>query len=163
MTINLSRIQVIFRWLKLLFANKSDDFAQTQNKFSLKPGCLILLLRLISQFRTYRRVRKNCEKRLSASSYLPVCPSVRTEQLGSHWVDFHEILYLRLFRKYVKKIEVLLKYEKNNGTLQKHQYKLIIISRSFILRKRNISDKCCRKLKTHILGSMTFCRKLCGF
>jgi len=26
-----------------------------------------------------------------------VCPSVRMEQLGSHWTDFHEILYLSIF------------------------------------------------------------------
>jgi hypothetical protein len=28
------------------------------------------------------------------------CPSVRVEQLGFHWKDFHEILYLDIFRKY---------------------------------------------------------------
>jgi hypothetical protein len=29
--------------------------------------------------------------------------SVRMEQLGSHWTDFHEIWYLRIFRKSVGK------------------------------------------------------------
>jgi hypothetical protein len=29
---------------------------------------------------------------------------VRTEQLDSHWTDFHEIWYLRIFRKFVEKI-----------------------------------------------------------
>jgi hypothetical protein len=33
------------------------------------------------------------------SSYLSVCPSVRMEQLCSHWTDFHVILYLSNFRK----------------------------------------------------------------
>jgi hypothetical protein len=28
-----------------------------------------------------------------------VCPSVRIEQLGSHWTDFHEIWYLSTFPK----------------------------------------------------------------
>jgi len=28
------------------------------------------------------------------------------EQLGSHWTEFHEILYLKIFRKSVKKIQV---------------------------------------------------------
>jgi hypothetical protein len=32
------------------------------------------------------------------------CLSVRTEQLGSHWTDFHKILYLAIFRKSVQKI-----------------------------------------------------------
>jgi hypothetical protein len=36
---------------------------------------------------------QNCEKRLLASSY----PSVRMEQLGSHWTDFDETWYLRRF------------------------------------------------------------------
>jgi len=28
-----------------------------------------------------------------------VSPSVRMEQLGSHWMDFHEIWYLSIFKK----------------------------------------------------------------
>ena len=39
----------------------------------------------------FRRIRKIFEKRQSASSCLSLCPSVRMEQLGSHWTDFHEI------------------------------------------------------------------------
>ena len=54
---------------------------------------------------------QNCEKRLLAPSSL----SVRTEQLGSQWKDFHEIWFLNLFRKSVEKIHVLLKSDKNNG------------------------------------------------
>ena len=37
---------------------------------------------------------------------------VRMEQLGSHWTDFHEIWYLRIFRKYVNRIQVWLKPDK---------------------------------------------------
>jgi hypothetical protein len=36
---------------------------------------------------------QKCEKRLLASS----CPSVRKEQLGSHWTDFDETCDLSLF------------------------------------------------------------------
>jgi len=32
--------------------------------------------------------------------------SVRIEQLGSRWTDVHEILYLRICQKSVKKIKV---------------------------------------------------------
>jgi len=39
---------------------------------------------------------------------MSVCPSVRMEQLGSHWTDFHEILYLNVFRQSVAKIQVFL-------------------------------------------------------
>jgi hypothetical protein len=44
-----------------------------------------------------------------------VCLSVHAEQLGSHWTDFHEILYLNISRKSVDKIQVSLKSDKNNG------------------------------------------------
>ena len=47
----------------------------------------------------YRRLRKNCEKLLLASSYLSVRPSVRMEQLSSHWTDFHENLLCEFFSK----------------------------------------------------------------
>jgi hypothetical protein len=41
--------------------------------------------------------------------------SVRVEQLGSHWTDFDEIWYLSNFQKFVEKIQVSLKSDKNNG------------------------------------------------
>jgi len=46
-----------------------------------------------------------------------VWPFVRMEQLRYHWMDFHEIWYLSIFRKYVDKIQVLFKYDKNNRYL----------------------------------------------
>jgi len=41
------------------------------------------------------------------------------KQLGSHWTDFHVILYLSSFQKSVKKFQVLLKYNMNNGNFYK--------------------------------------------
>jgi hypothetical protein len=43
-----------------------------------------------------------------------VRPSVRMEQLGSHWTDFHDILFLGIFRETSKKTQVSLKSDKNN-------------------------------------------------
>jgi hypothetical protein len=37
---------------------------------------------------------------------MSACPSVRMEELGSHWTDFHEILYLSIFAKAVEKIQI---------------------------------------------------------
>jgi hypothetical protein len=48
------------------------------------------------------------------SFVVSVRPSVRMEQLSSHWTDLLEISYLRIFRKPVEKIQVCLKYSKNN-------------------------------------------------
>jgi hypothetical protein len=33
-----------------------------------------------------------------------ICRSLRMEQLGSHWTDFHEIWYLHFFRRFVEKL-----------------------------------------------------------
>ena len=41
--------------------------------------------------------------------------SVRMEHLVSHWRDIYEIWYLNIFRKSVEKIQLSLKYGKNNG------------------------------------------------
>jgi hypothetical protein len=43
------------------------------------------------------------------------CLSVRMEQLGSHWTDFHEIKYLRIFRKSVWEIQGSLKSDTIKG------------------------------------------------
>ena len=44
-----------------------------------------------------------------------VGPSVRMEQLGCHWTDFHENLYLCIFRNSVEKYRASLKPYKNGG------------------------------------------------
>ena len=67
------------------------------------------------------------------------------EQFGFHWTDFHEILFLSIFRKSVKKIQVSLKADKNNGYFTgEDQFTFIIISPSFPLGMRNVSDTNCR-------------------
>jgi hypothetical protein len=48
-------------------------------------------------------------------SYLSVRPSLRMEQLGSHWTDFYEIWYLSIFRKFIEKIQVSCKSDNNSG------------------------------------------------
>jgi hypothetical protein len=54
-------------------------------------------------------------RKATISFVLSVCLSVHMEQLGSHWSDFHEILYLSIFlKKYGEKIQVSLKSDKHN-------------------------------------------------
>ena len=62
------------------------------------------------------------------------------EQFFYHWADFHEIVYLNIFRKSVK-IQISLKSGKNNGTLHEDQYTFLITSCSVLLRIRNVSDE----------------------
>jgi len=68
-------------------------------------------LHYLSMMIAFRLVRK-----ISKSDYYlrRICPFVRIE-LGFHWKNFHEILYLSIFRKSVKKIHISLKREKNKG------------------------------------------------
>jgi hypothetical protein len=49
------------------------------------------------------------------SYVMSVRPSIRMEQLGYHWTDFHEILYLTIFKKYIEKIKVALNSDNNKG------------------------------------------------
>jgi hypothetical protein len=35
------------------------------------------------------------------------------EKIGSHWMNYHEILYMGIFGKYFGKIKALLKSDKN--------------------------------------------------
>jgi len=54
---------------------------------------------------------QKCEERLSASSH--VCLSVLCPSAWNNWPYFHEIWYSIIFRKFVEKIQVLLKSDKN--------------------------------------------------
>jgi len=49
------------------------------------------------------------------SFVMSVGPSVRMQLLGSHWMDFHEILDLSFFRKSAQKSQFSSKSEKNDG------------------------------------------------
>jgi hypothetical protein len=77
---------------------------------------------------------------------LSVRPSVRMEQLGYHWTDFHEISYLSVFENL---------WDNNNGTLYENQYKFLITTHSLLPRMRNVSEKCFEKSK-HILCLVNF-------
>ena len=54
-------------------------------------------------------------RKAAISFVMSVRPSVRMEQLDSHWTDFHEILYLSIFGKSVEKFQALIKSDKKNG------------------------------------------------
>jgi len=88
---------------------------------------------------------QNCEKRQLASS----CLSFRMKKLGSHWTDFHQILYSSAYRRTTRIIISI------TSTLHEDQYTFLLISRSILLRIRNVSDKFVEKIKTHILCSIT--------
>ena len=66
-------------------------------------------------------------RKATVSFVMYVHPSVRhstrMQQIGSHSTDFHEIWYLRIFRKSIDKIQIPLKSDKNNGYFtRRHVY-----------------------------------------
>ena len=96
---------------------------------------------------------QNCKKRLLASSCLSVRPSVRIEQLGPHWTEFHEIWYSSTFRKYVEKIQVSSKYYSNNGTLHEDQCTFMIISGPVYELEKYLRQNCRENQNTHFMYS----------
>jgi hypothetical protein len=70
--------------------------------------------------------RKNCRtheflgafaksREENISFVMSTCLFVSMEQIGSHRMGIHEILYVNIIRKSVEKIQVHLKSDKNNG------------------------------------------------
>ena len=76
--------------------------------------------------------------------------SVRMEQLGSQWTDFHEIWYLSIFsKKLSRKFEFYWKIARITGTLHEDVCTYLITSRSVILRMINVSGRRFKKKSKH--------------
>ena len=105
-------------------------------------------------FRAFlRRFSQNCEKRLSASSCLSVCPSSTNNSIFTA----RTFIFYIIFRKSVENIRVSLKSGKNNGYFTRRP---IYIQYNISLHSSQ-NEKCFRKkvldkIKTHILCSVTF-------
>jgi len=86
------------------------------------------------------------------------------KQFGSHWTDFHEILYLIIFQNYIEKIQVSLKSDKKNGYLyMKNNITFLIRCRLVLLKIKNVSGKSCRENQNihFMFSSFVFLRKSC--
>ena len=95
-----------------------------------------------------------CGQKLRKST-ISCVTSVRMKQLGSHWMDFHEIWYLRIFWKSVGKIEVLLLSHKNNGYFTwRPIYICNHVLLKFSLQWEMFLTKVVHKIKTHISCSV---------
>jgi hypothetical protein len=84
-------------------------------------------------------------------------------ELDSHWTDFNEMWYFRLFRKSVEKSQVPSKSDKNNGYFTRRLFTFMTISRWIVLRMRNVSNNSCTENQdTHTLSvQWLFFRKSC--
>ena len=91
----------------------------------------------------------------NTSFFISVRPSVRLSLDGLSWTL--RFGYISKKKKTIYKIQFSLKSDQNNGTLHEDQYTFLIISRSFVLRMKNVSDKNCRKIQnTHFVFSNLF-------
>jgi hypothetical protein len=106
----------------------------------------------------FRRVCKIAKSYYSPRHVRPsVRPSVLMEQLGSHSTDFHEIWYLRIFRKSDEKIQVSIKSDKNNLYFTwRPIYIFYRISIKFFLEWQIFQTKVVEEIKTHFVFSNFF-------
>jgi hypothetical protein len=68
-----------------------------------------------------------------------VSSSVRIEQLSYYWTNFHETLYLSIFRKSVSKFKFHKYQTRITDTLHANQCIFLIISHSYLVIMRNVS------------------------
>jgi hypothetical protein len=108
---------------------------------------------------------QNYGNRLLAASCLPLCPFVRMEQLGSHWTDFHEIWYLRVFfsgnlsRKSI--FDSNLTRVTDRPTWREYLCHSVVISHRILLGLRNIVDKYCTgNQNTHFVFNILYSNKI---
>jgi len=99
-------------------------------------------------------------RKATVSFVMSVCLSIRTsvrlEQLGSNWTNFHEIWYLNIFRQSVDEIMFL-----HNLTIMAdtsgEDLRTFMISRGIIRRMRNILVRSCRENQhTHFMVKILF-------
>ena len=87
-------------------------------------------------------------RKATISFTMYVCPSVRMEQLDSHWTDFLEILSLSIF---LKNLSRKCKFQSNRTmitvTVHDDAFTFAIVSRSILLEMRNVSDNSCKENK----------------
>jgi hypothetical protein len=79
-------------------------------------------------------------------------------ELCSHWMDFHEILYLSIFRKSIEKILVSLKSDKNNGYFTSRPIYIF----DHISLNSSFQTKVVEKIKTHFVLNNFFFSENCA-
>ena len=77
------------------------------------------------------------------------------ENLVFHKKDFHEILYLIIFRKFVEKIKVSLQYYKNNGLLYMKTYVHLYYIAEFFFDREMFQTKFVEKIKNTFFCPIT--------
>ena len=80
--------------------------------------------------------------------------SVHIEQLGPHWNDFHEILYLKIFKKCAAKIQLPLKSDENKTGCWRPVYIYGNISAELFFKTGNVFHKNCREKNSFMFNNI---------
>ena len=131
---------------KRVFSIFQQSWSWTFHSFSFNRFTLKYLLNYPSINIFYISIflfSQSFEKRLLASP----CPSIRScwtnrLSLDGFWLN---LIFDFFFRKFVWKMEVSLKSDKNNWYSTWRHFTFMTVSRWIILRVRNISNKSCRE------------------
>ena len=105
----------------------------------------IIIIIIPSSFKRHAVLRR--VRNISKSDYLHhhVCPHVLPQGKSRLPPEgFHEIWYLLVYWKSVRKLKFYENLTRIAGTLHEDQYVFFIISRLFLLRMRNVSNEGCR-------------------
>ena len=118
---------------------------------------------VLSLYFVLRRFRRKYEKQLIASSFFSVFTSARLSALNNSVliVKIFVQFYIRLFFEDLS-TKFKFKYEKNNEYLIWRHGTFMIITRSVLLKMRNISSNIVEKIKTHFIFS-NFITKIVPF
>ena len=112
----------------------------------------------------FRRIRKISKSTISFAVSLciymcvhsPVCPSA-WKKLGSHWMDFHENVYLSIFRKPIETIQFWLKSVNSNRYFTwTSLYIYDNMSPKFSWSEKCIRNSCRENRNTHFIFSYLF-------
>ena len=132
--------------------------------FWVRNGYWLVILTLLMYWHqlsgTFAQLRK-----ATGSFVTSIAPSIRLAIWNNPVPTgriFHRIRYLSFFRKTVEKIQVSLKWDKNNGYFT---WRLLNIFRPFLaqffIEWEMYQTKSVDEIKTHILCSITFFRQSC--
>ena len=94
---------------------------------------------------------------------MSVCPCARKQQFGSHWTDFHQIWFLKIFfSKISREYSLFITIWQKKGILHADLHTFMAISLWIILIMSNVSDRSCRENQnTHFVFCDFFFRKSC--
>ena len=108
-------------------------------------------------------------RKATVSFVMYVCPSIhpsirpsaRVEQSGCYWTNLDEIVHLRFFSKICRgKFKFRQNVTRITSTLHEYLSISVIKARWILLKREMLQMKVVEKIKTHILCSVTFSRKL---